>query len=428
MPRKKIVLIGAGSMTFTPGLMGDFLQCAELTGSTLVLHDVDRERLEVMSRLGARMLDFCGADADIVSCEDRRKALDGADFVISTFAVGGVEAWRRDVEIPLKYGICQTVGDSVGPGGFSRALRHAPVMRDICLDMATQCPDAWLLNYANPMSCNCIVARECGHRRTIGLCHGIYGTVRTLADFLQLAADELNAEAAGINHLTWILDLRRGAEDVYPALRSRIAQADSVPFPVSARLLEIYGYFPSPGDRHVAEFYPFFLSAKADMGARWGLSAWDADAARAGRGERWKRLVAQANGDEPIEALPMSGERAMDIICAMVLNKQERHVVNVPNRGAIEGLPDDAIVEVTALVGADGVRGVRANALPSGIVRTLLARTAQQELTAEAALTGERGLALQALLSDPLVDDIDAAETLLDMLLTAHSQHLPQFS
>jgi alpha-galactosidase len=427
MARKKIVLIGAGSMTFTPGLMGDFLRCTDLADGTLVLHDIDEERLSVMAKLGARLLSLSGAEAEITSCPDREEALKGADFVISTFAVGGIDAWRQDVEIPMKYGICQPVGDSVGPGGLSRALRHAPVMVGICSDMRAHCPDAWLLNYANPLSCNCIAARKAGHTQTIGLCHGIYGTERMLADFLEIPAGELHAEAAGINHLTWILDLRRGAEDLYPLLREKIEAEKRVPFPVSAKLYRLYGCFPSPGDVHVAEFYPFFLSAEAHMGAKWGLHTWDAGRAAQGRAERWEHLAAQAEGEEPIDELPRSGERAIDIISAIVLNKQEPHVVNIPNRGAIDGLPDDAIVEVPAIVGADGVKGVRVGPLPAGVLQTLGARILQQELTVDAALWGDSNLVLQALLGDPLVTNIEMAPTLLEELLHAHSEHLERF-
>jgi alpha-galactosidase len=222
MPNVKIAMIGAGSMTFSRGLIADVVQCEALQGATLALYDIDFPRAELMAAVGRRYAEFAGADVTLEAVPGRRAALEGASFVTCTIAVGGLDAWMADMRIPQEHGITQSVGDSVGPGGISRALRHVPVVVEVARDMASLCPDAWLLNYSNPMSCLCIAVRRESSINAVGLCHGLFGTLSRLAEVLEVHREELRAEAAGINHLTWITTLQRDGQDVYPALRERL--------------------------------------------------------------------------------------------------------------------------------------------------------------------------------------------------------------
>jgi alpha-galactosidase len=419
-------MVGAGSMTFSRGLMADAVQCEALQGATLALYDIEFPRAELMAAVGGRYAQFAGADVSFEAAPSLSAALDGASFVTCTIAVGGMDAWVADLEVPEQHGSVQTVGDSVGPGGISRGLRHVPVVVEVAREMERLCPDAWLLNYTNPMSCLCIAVRRETPVNAVGLCHGLFGTVGRLAELLDMPREELYAEAAGINHLTWITTLQRDGEDIYPLLRERLATEEDLPQPVSAKLCEVYGLYPSPGDTHVAEFFPHFLGGAGDDGRRWGLKPIDLEERAPRREELADQLRAVAAGDEAVEKLPQSGEKAVAIMAAMLEDKGELHVVNLPNRGAIAGLPDDAIVEVTGLVSATGMRTIQMPALPEGILGVLRAWVDRQELTTEAALTGDQRLALQALLADPLVPSVEAAEAMLDGLLSVHSAYLPE--
>jgi len=383
--------------------------------------------MEIMERLGKQMVSEKDASLQIESTLDRREALKGADFVISTIRVGALDAHALDIKIPLKYQVYQGVGDTVGPGGLFAAFRHIPVTVEFCRDMEELCPDAWLFNFTNPMTTICRAARKTTKIKVVGLCHGIFGTKRFLADYLGVDASQFQVQAAGINHFTWIHDMRLNGEDAYPLLEKKFAESGPSTQPVSFKLFEIYGLYPSPGDRHVAEFFGYFHSPEAEGGKKFGLSLRNVDAMKEGKDDYWNRLSAQADGREPLSSYG-SGEEVKGIITTMLEHKNTIHVVNIPNRGAIPNLPDEAVVELTAIVGEDGMKAICVDELPVGITTLLQNRLAQQELTVEAALTGDRNLALQAMLMDPMIRSIKDAESLLDKMIEAHSEHLPQFS
>lgn len=428
MASPKITVIGAGSTTFTPGLLTDVMHIEDLAGSTVALHDIDAEKLEVMAHLGKRMANEWGGSITVESALDREAALEDADFVIMVIQVGGIEAWKRDVDVPLKHGICQSVGDTVGPGGLSRALRTIPVIAQVALEMEDLCPDAWLLNYSNPMSAVCSAVHRATAIKVVGLCHGIFGTAGILAGFLGEPVEDFEVWAAGINHLTWILDWRLRGEPAYPILHERLAQAKEIPFPVSKMLYDRFGAFPSPGDRHVAEFYPSFLNKESDFGAKWGLGKMPLEDMSTGKDELWETLVKRAHGDEPLGERKRTGEKALDIISAMVNHKDELHVVNLPNRGFIEDLPEDALVEVHGVVGSYGIRGLQMGCLPAGVLPMTNFWIAQQELTVDAALLADRDLALAAMANEPSVPSMDVAEKVLDDLMEAQEEYLGHIS
>lgn len=426
MTGKRIVLIGAGSMTFTRGLMMDLVLAPYLAGSTVAMVDPNEEKLDLMARLARRMVAQAGADLRVETSPERRAVLAGADYVITTISVGGHQAWKLDLEIPAKYGVIQSVGDSVGPGGISRGLRHIPVILAVARDMQELCPQAILFNYTNPMTAICrAVARESAVQ-VVGLCHGVPNTVRYLSEYMGAPLEELEVRAAGINHLVWMVQILRQGRDAYPELRRLLAAKGPDVRPASFELMQTYGLFPGPGHDHVVEFYPHFLSARAAHGQRYGLGLYPIDQASEGRASRTAQFHAQADGREPI-TVRRSGEDVMEIITAMVTHRPKLCAVNVPNHGAVAGLQDDGVVEISSLVDGAGIQPLRVLGLPLGICSTLRARLDQQELLVDAAVRGDRRLALEAVLAEPGVESVADAHAMLDELLHAHAALLPAF-
>ncbi len=399
-----------------------------LSGSKITLMDLDPESLKISAKLAKRMVRERKADLEIESTTDRKAALESADFVITTILVGGLGICKSDIDIPMKYGVYQTVGDTVGPGGLIRALRTIPAMVEIAKDMEKICPDAWLFNYSNPLTCLSIAVRETTGIKMAGLCHGIRGTVRAIASFLGTTPDKMTYLAAGVNHLTWILDMGISGKDCYPRLREMLRTTDLPGWPISSKLFRIFGYFPSPGDRHIAEFFPYFLTDRTEKGAKYGLRLREIDRMMEDKRERTKMLLAQAEGSLPLGDLTApSGEEVIRIIESIVDNRNDEFVVNIPNDGFVPNLPRGAIIETHALVGSHGMRGIHVGNLPDPLAAITHHRIIQQELTARAALNGDRQLALQALLLDPMIGSVEDAESMLDELLLASSRYLPQF-
>jgi alpha-galactosidase len=442
-PQPKVfVLIGAGSTVFTPGLLHDLVLSGEFEDFTVRLVDVVPEAAETMAAVGRRIASENGSKIRIEAVADRREALVGAAFVTTTIAVGSADGWRRDLEIPERFGIRQTVGDSVGPGGVLRALRHVPELVAIGRDIADVAPQAILFNYSNPLTANVrAVARETGIR-VIGLCHGSMHTKSALAGALGVAAADVTATFAGLNHLSWLLDIRTSETDLYPRLRSLVEErafgrdapsdwTEGPHAPVSADLLRTFGLYPAPGDRHVSEFFSGYLRAAPGEELPWGLQA-GLDATRHyidAKADLWDRLRAMADGSMAI--LPPKAQEAERLVAITAAIRTGRgHIelaVNVPNRGLIENLPPHAVVEVPAAVGANGIHGLAVGPLPDAIAAVLTARALQQELTVDAATAGDRSLALQALALDPLVPDTATAAGILDAAIAADPVGLSRF-
>jgi alpha-galactosidase len=413
-------------MVFTDGLLRDVMLSPHLAGSTIAMVDLNQERLDLMYRLAGRMVDQQGADIRLEATTDRLEALPGADYVITTISVGGQEAWEKDLRIPLQYGIVQSVGDSVGPGGVSRALRHIPLVLDVARDMERLCPNAILFNYSNPMSA---ITRAVNRETSIfavGLCHGVTNTRIYLSEYMGVPFEDLEVRVAGINHLVWMVQLLHQGKDAYPELRRLLAQKGPEERPAAFELMDIYGYFPGPGHDHIVEFYPHFLSAESQNGKPYGVGLFPLEELNQGRDEDLERYKAQAEGRLPIE-ITRSGEDVMDIITAQITNCPKICAVNIPNHGAVAGLPAEAVVEVSALVDGGGIQPLRIDNLPDGILGTLRQRIDQQELTVDAAVRGDADLALQAILADPLVHSVAHARAMRDEFLKVHAAHLPTF-
>jgi alpha-galactosidase len=442
MSDKGFVLIGAGSTVFTPGLLRDITSSPAFDDYTVHLVDTNGEAAETMAVIGRRLAARQGRGVRIEAHTDRRAALPGARFVITTIAVGAADGWRADLEIPARYGIHQTVGDSVGPGGVLRALRHIPELVAIARDVADLAPDAWLINYSNPLTANVRAITQQTGVQAIGLCHGTMHTKSALSKALGADPDDVHAVFAGLNHLCWLLDIRSGDTDLYPRLRELVeAQAGGPDAPssrtegvhaaVSADLMRTFGRYPAPGDRHVSEFFPGYLSPGDSGELPWGLQGGQ-DMTFEYIGEKtrlWDDLRAQANGDAPLRvSADQEAERVVSIATALMGDRDTVELaVNLPNDGKIPNLPATAVVEVPAVVGAGRITGLGIGPLPPAIAAVLSARADQQELTVRAAVTGERDTALQALTLDPLVGDAGTARAILDEAVLAHTPFLDRF-
>jgi alpha-galactosidase len=285
MRETKIVLIGAGSASFGLGMLSDAVNIPELRGSTISLVDIAPEALKAVSTLARKMNDESGAGLSIEHTTDRTRALPDAEFVVISIAVRREELWRLDWEVPLKHGVKHTLGENGGPGGLFHCMRNIPVILDICRDIERLCPDALVLNFTNPVPRICMAIDRFTSVRALGLCHGIAGELHRLAQVMGVDPQNLDARAAGLNHFTWILDLRfkDSGEDAYSELRRRLEGYDPAFQPLSRKLFDAFGYYPSPGDDHIGEYLPFATEYCPMRG-------YDFDAAKRWKSEMWERI------------------------------------------------------------------------------------------------------------------------------------------
>ncbi len=442
MGRAKIVLVGAGSTSFGVNTLADLIAEREhLRGSHVALCDIDTRRLAQMTQLADRMNRATGERFSISSSTDVADLLPGADFVIISAEMDRLERWKLDWEIPRKYGIRHVLGENGGPGGLSHALRTIDLVLGIARHVEQHAPDAYLINFTNPMSRVCLALTRYTGLKVIGLCHQINKGYYIVAHVLGLTpplsvhfpppalADELHEridlQAAGLNHLTWIQSMRDRATgtDLYPAFRERLREFDPAFEPLSRRLFEAFGLYPTGGDGHVGEYFAFAHETSELKGFDFAGYATDAE----GLDARVQEAGSNANALDDFLRW-RSGERGGHIVAAIVNDWHRYEVaVNVVNGGALPGLPDWSVVEVPAMVGANGAIPLRLTPLPSAITALLNQQVAIQDRVVEAAVHGDRQAALQALLLDPLTASYADAERLLDELLTAHAAYLPQF-
>ena len=424
----KTVFIGGGSYNWGPHIIRDFIVTPELQDSTLVLHDINHEAAVHNLKIAELVKAKAGSALHIEVVDDRRAALQDADYVTLAISTGGLEAWRLDMEIPDKHGCRQTIADTVGPGGCSRALRNIPVIVGIARDMEEICPRAWLLNVTNPMTTlTRSVWRETSIR-CIGLCHEVYGLLNRLERTFGVEREDISFNFAGINHCGWLLDLKIEGEDGLAMLR-RHWREHPPKDTVAPMLFEIFGCPPVINGRHLSEFFPHFLTPASGYGEKYGfldqmVTVKDRLSSMARARERWLKMAEGENlpdlerGEEPI----------VPIIVAMETNRPVNFVANWPNLGQIPNLPPNVVVETRAVADERGVTPMAAGPLPEGIRSVLARHVSNQELIVEAAVEGNRQKALQALVNDPLVNSIEGAEAMLDELLAAHAQYLPQFA
>src|SRR5690348_10406712 len=337
----KITFIGAGSTVFARNLLGDILSYAELAGSEIALFDIDAERLETSELVARRVADAVGADAKIESTTDRRAALDGADYAINMIQVGGYEPCTvTDFEVPKRFGLRQTIADTLGIGGIMRGLRTIPVLLELCADMEDLCPDVWFLNYTNPMAINCRAVSRASRIRTVGLCHSVQGTAFQLSRDLGVPYPEIDYLAAGINHMAFYLRFERDGEDLYPRLRE-VAASGRVPEGNRVRyeMLKHLGYFVTESSEHFAEYVPWFIKRdRPDLVERFNIPLDEYPRRCIEQIADWEDERERLEGGGPIEIRP-SFEYAATIIRSIETGKPRVIYANVPNDGLIEDLP-----------------------------------------------------------------------------------------
>jgi alpha-galactosidase/6-phospho-beta-glucosidase family protein len=432
----RIAFIGGGSVQWTPRLVADMALTETLAGADLVLHDIDAEALELLTRASQCIVRQVGGSLHVTATTSRAEALRGADFVILCVGIGGLEAMRHDLEIPERYGIYQPVGDTVGPGGLARGLRHIPFAVQVAREMEQLCPRAWLLNLTNPMTTICRAVTRATRIRTIGLCHEVDGVRRHLAQLWAVAPEAITLEVAGINHLPVILRFSLGGEDGSARLRAWLAEHSPFEFvdqhipevgdvfldrlAVKLSLFTELGVLFGAGDRHVAEFFAGFLNEASERGKRYGivLTTIEHRLELARQRRAWVEHFVAGEAAE----LAFSGEQMAPVMAALAGGPAGRFIVNVPNVGQIDNLPRSAVVEGLATVDALGVHPWAVGDVPPAAYGVLAPHVARQELIVEAALTGQREPALTALITDPLVPDPALARPLLAELLAANAE------
>lgn len=435
----RIVIIGGGSGNWTARLATDLMLTEELGGSTLVLEDIDPHNLNLAGAVCKKIAEKSGTGWKVETTTSQLEALQGADFVILTISVGGDKMWANDVNIPMKYGIYQTVGDTVGPGGLSRALRHIPVVIDLARNMEKVCPDAWLINYTNPMTTITRAVNKVTSIKIIGLCHELLYFMDWLKEIFNVRdGEDIRVVVAGINHFIWILKMNIHRKDGFELLRDFIAtngiyhEVTEEPtyylHAVQMFLFDKLGYLPAAGDRHIAEFFPYFLAKEAGIGKKFGMKLEQPEIQDPSfRASLLQEVEKMVSGTKPLPE-GHSKEKSANIIAALVSGKDEEHIVNLPNKGQIMNLPRESVVESMAIVGANGVRPIAVGNVPAQIQQFLYPHILRQEMIVDASLEANRKLALQSLLSDSLVRNYDTAEEMLDELLKANSEALPNWS
>jgi alpha-galactosidase len=454
MATKKIACLGAGSLYF-PRAIADLVVSTELAGAEIVLHDLVKEKARRMAAMGRRLASAAGTGVTVRVASGLADAVDGADFALTSIGGSGAGITpnvyasyyhNADVLIGAKYGIQQIIADTGGPGAMMMAFRSIPAYIAICREMEKRCPDAILFNHSNPMASLCRALRKYSSIKIVGVCHGVQGGIVELARILEMAPHDLDCIWIGTNHYYWVTRLASKGKDLIPELRRRLA-ARTVPerAPISAKLAEIYGHriLYTPDD-HIVEFYPFLAQMKR------GLDDLPAHLAKEAR-EQFPVAPSALTGPEPVspevsrlffqeyqrlldQTQPrtgvsdtLTGEGIANILGAIASGRRQVCVANLANQGCVPNLPATAEVEVEAVTDSCGLRGLQMGEAPLHLKGILEKRFAWHEFVADAAVTGDRNLALQALMLDEMAILPDQAEAMLGELLTASRDLLPQF-
>ena len=448
----RIAMIGAGSF-FTDSITEGLCQAPDLfEGSSFILMDVDRQRLDLSVERNRRIVKEAGADIKIASTTDRRKALPGCDYVVTSFDKDRVPTWIKDLEIPKRHGVEQFMGENGGPGGQAHAMRNIAVFMGLCANMRELCPDAWLMNFTNPMSFVCTYLNRFGGVKALGFCHQVRGSLGVIAEMLGMAPGDLQAITGGVNHFNWLLDIRRrGAAGSYmEEFVARVTKSKwwrkihkGVPEQrFTLDILKTFGLYPVGYDNHICEYVPFFYDP-----AEWKQLGYEPqlDSLRRElrRRKRWRKDVSnedlreeqvRARGELFDAVFPRDGhhpyyrERPTEVMEAFARNALcHLDAIVIPNRGAIDNLPHDAVVDIPAVVTGGEVRGVHVGPLPTFAMELCRRQITIHELLVEATVEGDRRKVVQSMALDPYVRSIRQAERITDAFLKHYKDDLPQF-
>lgn len=436
----KVAIIGAGSMVFAKQLMMDILLTPGLDQGEFALVDIDQERLELSHQMGELLVELTGKNWTVTASTDRTAVMGDSDYVINTIEVAGLANVRPDYEIPLKYGVDQCIGDTIGPGGLFKALRTAPAWLEILEDVKRLAPRALVLNYTNPMSIMVLVGVRGSGLPIVGLCHSVQHTSEQLARYLDIPYAELVYEVAGVNHVAWFTRLEWRGEDMYPRLRERaripdIYEQDPIRFETMLQL----GAFVTESSGHFSEYVPWFRK-RPDLIQKYARAGYLGESGfyanhwpqwrEAGDFEIKQYLKRKARGRNPRVKLERSTEYASYIIEAMETGQPAVIYGNVPNTGLIDNLPQDGVVEVACLVDKRGVQPTHFGALPTQLAAIDQWHMAFHDLVATAILEEDREAAVHALMLDPLtsaVCSLEEARAMFEEMVDAERDYLPEF-
>jgi alpha-galactosidase len=446
----KIAFVGAGSTVFAKRLLGDVLSLPELADCDIALFDIDESRLRTSEIVAGKTAAAVGASPRITATTDRRLALENADHVVTMFQIGGYRpSTVIDFEVPKRYGLRQTIGDTLGVGGIMRALRTVPALLEVCADMEQVCAEATLLQYVNPMSINCWAIERESTIRTIGLCHSVQHTAHELAGDLGVPNDEVRYLCAGINHMAFYLCFGRqtdeGIEDLYPALAEFAARGeiprrghagrsdggvDGLSDAVRYEMFRRLGYFVTESSEHFAEYVPWFIKRdRPDLIKRFGIPLDEYPARCETQLAGWEELrTRMEDADETLDVSP-SVEYGATIIHSIETGRPSVVYGNVTNSGLITNLPADCCVEVPCLVDHNGFQPTRIGRLPPQLAALMQSAVSVQSLAVEALLTGDRRHVYHAAMFDPHTAaelDLDQIWQLVDELIDAHGDYIPE--
>ncbi len=425
----RICFVGAGSAEFTRQLLRDLLSYDDLGPLELVMHDVDPRRLDLAEGLAHLALARHGRTAAVRAVADRREALTGADFVINTVNIGGHPATVTDFEIPTRYGLRQTIADTLGVGGIFRGLRTFEFLDALGVDMLAVCPDAWLLNYTNPMAMNLqYLAGRHPSLKALGLCHSVYWTIHDLCELVQVPMDEVEFRSAGVNHQAWVLSWTRNGQDLYPLLDERIAADVGLPRRVRVDMYRRLGFYPTETSEHSSEYVPWYLHDPREI-ERLRIPVDDYLAISAGNAAEIAALIPQIAAGQYTEPEEDAAEYAPQVVHSMVTGTPRRIQVTATNDGLITNLANGAAVEVPCDINESGARPVAMGDLPPQCAALNRAFLSVVELTVRSALEAEPALVRQAMMVDPnTAASLSVADiwSLADDMVRAHGDLLPQ--
>jgi alpha-galactosidase len=434
----KITFIGAGSTVFAKNLLGDILSFSELAKSTITLFDVNQERLETSKIVAEKVAAATGAKPKIEITTDRKKALKNADYAINMIQVGGYKpSTVIDFEIPKKYGLRQTIADTLGIGGIMRALRTIPVLLDMQRDMEKVCPDVVHLNYVNPMAMNIMALRRASPIMSVGLCHSVQGTAEQLAGDIGVPIEEINYICAGINHVAFYLKFERNGEDLYPKI-AEVARRNNKDIPkrwddlsdvVRYEMFRRLGYFVTESSEHFSEYSPWFIKEKhPELISEFEIPLDEYPRRCVNQIAGWEELRKEIEDPNSTLEVHRSHEYGSYIIHSMETGIPRVVYGNVPNDGLIDNLPSTAVVEVPCLVDKSGLQPTKIGNLPPHLAALMQTNINVQALTVEAILTGKREHIYHAAMLDPHTSaelTLDQIWNMTDELLEAHGDYIP---
>ena len=455
----RITIVGGGSTHWTPRLLVDFANSDALCDVDVTLMDTDPDALPLMEEVGGHIGKVRGIGLSVTATTDLARALDGADVVIIALSVGGFASMRHDLEIPTRYGIRQPVGDSVGPGGIARALRSVPVVTEVARAMERHCPEALLVNVSNPLTALCRAAGRVSGIRVVGLCNELVGLKFSMSLLFDAPLHKVDPVSAGVNHLPLVTALDIDGADGFAMLRSLLddpgdrgaepiwmapvegmhwqkvsdgeawTKADVVANNrLKLELFRRFGVLPGASDTHVAEFFPGFVTEASDFGREWGVHHYGLHGHQRDKADDDREVTELLAGDE-ISPWP-SGELVAELIEGIATGAARHLPMNLPNHGQVQNLPDDVVVECIGVTGESGLRPRDSARVESVLGEYLRRISTSQELTVEAALTGDRTKVLEAMLTDQLTGRLpyERLVAMTDELLDATAPWLPQFA